>query len=329
VGLSDINIRSFVTNPFVVADDASVETSIEILQGLQRKQKTLPTKLFYDQRGSLLFEQICRLDEYYPTHTETEIMVENIQEIAGLVGTDSLLIEYGSGSSMKTKVLLDHLHEIAAYVPVDISELYLYSTAENLKLCYPNLDIFPLCADFTAPFLLPPVGKGVSYKLAYFPGSTIGNFHPQEAICFMQNVANLVGPGGGFLIGIDLVKDPEILNLAYNDRKGITAAFNLNILTHINREYHADFVESKFEHLAFYNENARRIEMHLISKENQVVNVNGTGINFSKDESILTEVSYKFTLDGFAKMAAQAGFSVRKDWVDPNHYFSIQYLVVE
>ncbi len=323
MGLTDINIQSFVTNPLVVKDDQS----LEIIQGLQKEQKTIPSKFFYDQHGSLLFDQICKLDEYYITRTETEILQQNIHEIAKMVGSDCLLIEYGSGSSEKTKMMLDHLSEIAAYVPVDISRDHLFNTAENLNRSYPKLVIFPLWADFTKVFSLPLMSNGFSQKLAYFPGSTIGNFYPQQAIDFIHNVATLVGPGGGFLIGIDLQKDPDILNLAYNDRNGITAAFNLNILTHINRKYYADFVESQFEHFAFYNQQAGRIEMYLVSKQDQVMTINGSGFYFQQSERILTEVSYKYTIEGFAEMAAQAGFDIRKVWLDPNRYFSIQYLV--
>ena len=323
MGLTDIYTQSIGTNPLVLEDDET----LEVLQGLQKEQKSIPSKFFYDQHGSQLFDQICKLDEYYITRTETEILQQNIHEIAKMVGSDCLLIEYGSGSSEKTKMMLDHLPKIAAYVPVDISRDHLFNTAENLNRSYPKLVIFPLWADFTKVFSLPLMNNGFSKKLAYFPGSTIGNFYPQQAIDFMHNVATLVGPGGGFLIGIDLQKDPDILNLAYNDRKGITAAFNLNMLTHINRKYYADFVESQFEHFAFYNQQARRIEMHLGSKRDQVVTINGSGFYLQRGERVLTEVSYKYTVEGFAEMAAQAGFDICKVWLDPNRYFSIQYLV--
>jgi dimethylhistidine N-methyltransferase len=321
--LTGIRTQYMVSNPLVVEDDLY----LEVLQGLHNDPKTLPSKLFYDQRGSLLFDQICKLEEYYPTRTEKAIMQQNIDEIAGMVGSGCLLIEYGSGSSTKTRLLLDHLPDIAGYVPVDISREHLYNTAENLNRSYPDMVIFPLWADFTKAFSLPLEIKERIRKLAYFPGSTIGNFYPQQAIDFMQNVAALVGPGGGFLIGIDLQKDPAVLDLAYNDRKGITAAFNLNLLTHINQKLQADFEESQFEHLAFYNQNAGRIEMHLVSKQDQLVTTNGSSISFHQGERILTEVSYKYTLEGFANMADQAGFEVQKAWLDPKTYFCVQYLV--
>jgi dimethylhistidine N-methyltransferase len=321
--LTAISTQYMVANPVVGLDDLY----LEVLQGLQKDPKTLPSKLFYDQHGSLLFDQICKLDEYYPTRTEKAIMQQNIAEIAGMVGTKCLLIEYGSGSSTKTRLLLDNLPDITGYVPVDISREHLYNTAEDLNRSYPDLVIFPLWADFTRAFSLPlEIDEGIR-KLAYFPGSTIGNFYPQQAIGFMQDVAALVGPGGGFLVGIDLQKDPTVLNLAYNDPQGITAAFNRNMLTHINQVLQADFKESQFEHLAFYNQKAGRIEMHLVSKEDQLVTANGSIINFRQGERILTEVSYKYTLEGFASVAAEAGFEVRKMWLDTRNYFSVQYLV--
>jgi len=211
-------------------------------------------------------------------------------------------------------------------VPVDISGEHLYNSAENLSHLYPKLRIFPIYADFTKAFSLPLIDLGVSYKLAYFPGSTIGNFYPQQAIDFMRSIASLVGSGGGLLIGIDLQKDSDVLNLAYNDLRGITAAFNLNILTHLNHKLQADFVESRFEHLAFYNQHEGRIEMHLISLVDQLVTINGVKIYFYQGERILTEVSHKYTIEGFASLAAQAGFRTKKVWVDSNHYFSVQYL---
>lgn len=323
MGLTAINTPAILSRPRVLADDLT----LEVLGGLQRKVKILPTRLFYDQRGSRLFDQICQTDEYYPTRTEIAIMEQNIQEIAGVFGVDSALIEYGSGSSTKTRLLLDHLPDLAAYVPVDISRGHLFKTAGTLERLYPNLLISPLCQDFTLPFSLPPLPLSASRKLAYFPGSTIGNFTPSEAVAFMRRVAHLVGPGGGFLIGIDLQKDPTVLYRAYNDRQGVTAAFNLNILTHINRVLQANFVESQFEHLAFYNQRAGRIEMHLVSQLDQVVTLNGSRIHIRRGERILTEVSYKYTLSGFREMAARAGFDIRQTWEDPREYFSVQYLV--
>lgn len=323
MGLPDINTQSITLNPLLAKDDES----LEVIQGLQKEPKSLPPKFFYDQQGSILFDQICDLDEYYLTRTETKIIQDNIKDIIKTVGSNCLLIEYGSGSSVKIRMILDHLPDLAAYVPVDISKEHLFNTVEDLNRSYPNLEIYPLWADFTQPFFLPLLSNGFSQKLAYFPGSTIGNFYPHQAVDFMRNVSALVGPGGGLLIGIDLQKDPDILHLAYNDRSGITAAFNLNMLSHINRKFQGDFDERQFEHRAFYNQQAGRIEMHLISKQDQVVTVSGSAFKFLRGESILTEVSYKYTLEGFAQIASQAGFYTHTVWLDPKKYFSVQYLV--
>jgi dimethylhistidine N-methyltransferase len=304
-----------ITKNQIVAIDPPVDTNntlFQILHGLQKDQKELPTKLFYDERGSKLFERICKLHEYYPTRTETAIMQQNVHEVVDLVGNGSMLIEYGSGSSSKVRILLDHLPEVAAYVPVDISREQLYRAANELKGDYTELEIIPVWADYNSLFKLPLI---------------VGNFYPNQAIDFLQNIADVVGPGGGLLIGTDLQKDAEVLNRAYNDHAGVTAAFNLNMLIHINDEFGADFNVDQFKHLAFYNEELGRIEMHLISQANQTAHIAGEAFDFKKGESILTEVSYKYTLDGFAEMAADAGFVVIEAWVDPKNYFSVQYLI--
>ena len=234
--------------PFIVVDPLADtdNTLTQITHGLQKDQKELPSKLFYDERGSKLFEHICRLDEYYPTRTETAIMQQNVREVVDLVGHGSMLIEYGSGSSSKVRILLDHLPELAAYVPVDISKEQLYRAANELKGDYTEFEIIPVWADYNNLFELPLIGKEVLHKLAYFPGSTIGNFYPNQAIDFMRNIADIVGPGGGLLIGTDLQKDTKVLNRAYNDRAGVTSAFNLNMLIHINTEFGADFNTDQF-----------------------------------------------------------------------------------
>ena len=213
----------------------------EALAGLQQSQKTLPCKYFYDLRGSQLFDQICDLPEYYPTRTEAAIMADHIAEMASVFGPNSLLIEYGSGSSTKTRILLDHLPGLAGYVPMDISREHLHQTADSLALAYPNLEILPLCADYTQKFELPEATRDVKSRVVYFPGSTIGNFHRAEAAAFLCRIADVCGPGGGLLIGVDLRKSPQILELAYNDAQGVTAAFNLNLLSRMNSELGADF----------------------------------------------------------------------------------------
>lgn len=300
----------------------------EIHQGLSQPQKTLPAKLFYDEKGSELFDEICELEEYYPTRTEIEIMQHNIDEIAEAFGPQSALVEFGSGSSLKTRLLLDHLEDLAAYVPMDISEDYLYKVADDLQQRYPDIEVAPLAADYTRTFSLPILEQDFTHWVAYFPGSTIGNFTPQAAIPFLCHVAELLGKGGGFLIGADLQKDAAILNAAYDDAKGVTAEFNLNMLIHINREYDGNFDLDAFAHRAFYNEEAGRIEMHLVSLAEQEARIGNRSFDFSEGETILSEVSYKYTVPGFEKMVAQAGFRVEKVWTDEKNLFSVQYMVV-
>ncbi len=300
----------------------------EALAGLQAKQKTLPCKYFYNQYGSQLFDQICDLPGYYPTRTEAGIMADNISGMASVFGPDCLLIEYGSGSSTKTRILLDHLPHLAGYVPMDISREHLHQTAESLALAYPHLEILPLCADYTAPFELPQASRPALSRVVYFPGSTIGNFHRPEAAAFLCRIAEVCGPGGGLLIGVDLRKSAQILEPAYNDAQGVTAAFNLNLLHRMNLELSADFDVENFAHHAFYNEEVGRIEMHLRSLQAQTVYLGGQAIPFDQGETIWTECSYKYSLPEFAAVAASAGFEVRQVWTDREQKFSVQYLTV-
>lgn len=313
---------------YLVAPTANENSVLnEILIGMQKDQKELPSKLFYDDCGSYLFDEITRLEEYYPTRTEAAIMDSYADEIVNWIGSHAVLVEYGSGSSTKTRILLDHLPEMAAYVPVDISREHLFKTAEVLQVEYPDLTIAPVWADYTKVFSNPVVTPTNYHHVAYFPGSTIGNFYPHQAIKFLRNIAELVGVGGGLLVGVDLQKDHNVLNRAYNDSQGVTAAFNLNMLTHINREFGADFDVDKYHHRAFYNCQEGRIEMRLVSDRAQSVHVAGKRLEIEKGENILTEVSYKYTLSGFAELAASAGFEVGAVWTDPKKYFSVQYLV--
>jgi dimethylhistidine N-methyltransferase len=300
----------------------------EALAGLRSFEKTLPCKYFYDQRGSQLFDQICDLPEYYPTRTEAGIMRDHIGEMAALFGPDCLLIEYGSGSSTKTRILLDHLPHLAGYVPMDISREHLHQTAEDLASAYPHLDILPLCADYTADFDLPSACRPVRSRAVYFPGSTIGNFHRHDASEFLSRIAAVCGRGGGLLIGVDLRKAPQILEPAYNDKQGVTAEFNLNLLRRMNQELGADFDLDQFAHYSFYNGFVGRIEMHLMSLKMQTVHLGDAAIEFEEEETILTECSYKYSLPEFAAMASSAGLQVRKVWTDTEHKFSIQYLTV-
>ena len=264
---------------------------------------------------------------YYLTRTEIGILSENIDEIVGLVEPRPIIIEFGSGSSAKTRILLDHLTNIAAYMPVDIASEQLNQTVAALREEYPGVEIISVNADYTRAFDLPPVASRESNKLAFFPGSTLGNFYPKEAAAFMDNVGQVIGSGGGFLIGVDLQKDHEVLNQAYNDPEGLTAAFNLNMLIHINRAVGADFDPDKFTHHAFYNCAESRIEMHLISTRDQTVRLAGQEVFLQSGENILTEVSYKYSLESFAALAAKAGFESHKTWLDSKKYFSVHYLV--
>lgn len=309
-------------------DKLQLELLEEIYTGLEKKQKKLPCKLFYDERGSKLFDLICELNEYYPTRTESIIMKNNIDDIVSVIKDNSLLIEFGSGSSIKTRLLLDNLNNLSGYVPIDISDEHLHDTVERLKDEYPELEIIPIAADYTKPFELPEIDRKVEHKIVYFPGSTIGNFTKEEAADFLKLVAETCGENGGLLIGIDLHKDKEILEAAYNDKENVTAEFNLNILERINREFGADFKISNFSHYAFYNENYKRIEMHLISKKEQTVTINDRKFIFKRGESILTEYSHKYTLNSFAELADNY-FDIIKIWADKNKYFSILYLSVK
>jgi dimethylhistidine N-methyltransferase len=274
-----------------------------------------------------LFEQICALDEYYLTRTETAILQQHSREIAARLGSHSLLIEFGSGSSKKTRLLLDALEDVVGYVPIDIARDALWNAADELALAYPRLPILPVHADYTAPIELPPIARLAARRIAFFPGSTVGNFYPNQVIAFLSRVAELVGHGGCLLIGVDLKKDPALIHRAYNDASGVTAKFNLNLLAHLNREFGANFPTEQFVHLAFYNESAGRIEMHLVAQEDMSVQLNGSRIHIRRGETILTEVSYKYTLEEFAALAAQADFDVDAVWTDARQFFSVQYLV--
>ncbi|MBD3161674.1 MAG: L-histidine N(alpha)-methyltransferase [Candidatus Eisenbacteria bacterium] len=300
----------------------------EVLAGLRSRPKTLPCKYLYDEAGSRLFDRICELDEYYPTRTEMAILRERIGEIAAVLGPDDVLIEYGSGSSTKIRILLDALDRLAAYIPIDISCDHLQRSAEDLAASYPDLPVLPVCADYTGTFALPPVRADAARKIVFFPGSTIGNFEPEEAVGFLRGIAAVVDRGGGLLIGVDLKKDRAVLEAAYNDAEGVTAAFNLNLLHRINRELEADFDPDRFRHEAIYSEEHGRIEMHLVSTVAQTVTIDGIEIRFEAGETVHTESSYKYAPEEFAALAGEAGFAVERFWTDAKRLFSIQYLVV-
>jgi len=299
----------------------------EVIAGFEKPQKQLPCKLFYDKRGSALFDEICGLEEYYPTRTEIGIMKENIDEICSFLDSGCLLVELGSGSSVKIRLLLDNLRNPSGYVPIDISEEHLIESVNALASDYPGLRIMPVCADYTQPFSLPKLDFPFSHTVFFYPGSTIGNFKPDSANRFLGRIAKHAGRGSGLLIGVDLVKDVKTLEVAYNDRKGVTAEFNLNILKRLNRETGTDFDVAKWKHKAFFNPRDSRIEMHLESVINQRVKVDGTSFRIRKDETILTEYSYKYTLEGFEALVS-AHYTVERVWTDRDKKFSVQYLKV-
>jgi L-histidine N-alpha-methyltransferase len=299
----------------------------ELIDGLRQPEKMISPKYFYDERGSQLFEEITRLPEYYPTETELGIMRDNIGEIAELVGKQASLIEYGSGSSLKTRVLLEHLDELAAYVPVDISEDHLLESASQIRREFPGLDVLPVVADFTQPFQLPSPKVMPVRNIVYFPGSTIGNFTHDAAHELLRVMHEEAGAGGALLIGVDLQKDPAIIERAYNDSAGVTAEFNRNMLRHLNREFGADFDLEAFAHSARYNEEEGRIEIRLVSEQDQEFTLGDVSFSIDRDEAILTEYSHKYTPEGFAAMAEAAGFSVERVWMDAGRLFSVQYLV--
>lgn len=296
----------------------------EVIQGMRSDQKRLPSKYFYDRKGSELFEQITHLEEYYPTRTEILILKENIDSFHRYLGDHILLIEPGSGSSKKTRILLERLDGIDTYVPIDISGPYLFNVAEELQEDFPDIRIRPLAADYIHPFELPD-DLPDARPIVFFPGSTIGNFDTETVREFLSVVHNLLNGEGGFLIGVDLKKDPSILIPAYDDAKGVTAEFNKNILRHINRETGADFDPDRFDHRSVWNEEKGRVEMHLLSREDQEVRLNGETFRIRKGESIHTENSHKYTREEFAEMVSP-WFEVVKVWTDPDELFSIQFL---
>jgi dimethylhistidine N-methyltransferase len=297
----------------------------EIVAGLQQDEKMISPKYFYDERGSQLFDEITTLPEYYPTETEFGIMRENIAEIATLVGPQASLIEYGSGSSLKTRVLLAHLSDQAVYVPVDISEEHLLESARQIRTEFPDLEVLPVVADFTKRFQLPDPTVMPLRNIVYFPGSTIGNFLHAAACELLEVMYHEAGENGAMLIGVDLQKDPVVIERAYNDSAGVTAEFNLNMLRHLNREFGSDFDLDSWEHDAQYNQSEGRVEIRLINATKQTVNIGEDVVVVEKGEGILTEYSHKYTLEGFAEMAQGAGFKVERVWTDPNDLFSVQY----
>jgi len=297
----------------------------EIVEGLRQPEKMISPKYFYDEHGSQLFDAITHLPEYYPTETELSIMCDNMVEISALVGKQASLIEFGSGSSRKTRVLLDILQQLAVYVPVDISEDHLLKSTSRIRSEHPGLEVLPVIADFTRPFALPDPTIMPLRNIIYFPGSTIGNFTHGAARDLLEVMYQEAGDDGALLIGVDLQKDPVTIERAYNDSAGITAEFNLNMLTHLNREFGFDFDVGAFSHSAHYDTVEGRVELRLISSRDQLVTTGEEEFSVSAGEAILTEYSHKYTLDSFAGMAERAGFEVDKVWTDEAQLFSVQY----
>ena len=297
----------------------------DVLEGLAARPKQLSPKYFYDETGSVLFEKITETAEYYPTRTERQILEDHAADIAALIPDGAALVEFGSGSSAKTRVVLDAARQLAAYVPVDISGDFLNGEAVRLKADFPNLEILPVAADFTQEFPLPAEIAGAPL-VGFFPGSTIGNFDPHDACAFLRNARRILGSEAKLIVGFDLEKDSKILNAAYNDAAGVTAAFNLNVLARINRELGGNFDLDSFDHHAFYNREKHRIEMHLASLKRQKVKVCGETFEFRAGETIHTENSFKYTVASFAALARGAGWSVDTVWTDSNLYFSVQVL---
>jgi len=303
------------------------DESAAIVAGLSQARKTISPKYFYDEAGSQLFEEITRLPEYYLTNTELGIMEACVDEIAGLAGESASLIEFGSGSSMKTRMLLRHLHSPAAYVPVDISEEHLLESQRSIQADFPDIEVLPVVADFTHPFDLPNPATLPLRNIVYFPGSTIGNFEYDDAVELLRVMYQEAGADGALVIGVDLQKDPAIIRAAYNDSAGVTARFNINMLRHLNREFGTDFDLDSFAHRASYDADSGRIVMELVSAREQSVQIDGTRIEFAAGEAITTEYSHKYTLAGFAAMAAEAGFTVETVWTDPQQWFAVHYCV--
>ncbi|MEO8881718.1 MAG: L-histidine N(alpha)-methyltransferase [Gemmatimonadaceae bacterium] len=297
----------------------------EVLRGLRAEPKTLPPKLFYDAVGAELFEQICELPEYYLTRAELEILHARAGEIAKLAGPRVALLEYGSGAGVKIKLLLDALQSPAAYVPIDISREQLDRVARELAAEYPGVAIRPLHADYTLRHTVPDLPVR-SRRVAFFPGSTIGNFHPMEAAAFLGRVRRVVGKDGALILGVDRRKPAKVLNAAYDDSAGVTAAFNKNILTRINHDAGGHFDLDSFEHRAFFNPRASRVEMHLVSKVEQMVKVAGDVIHFDESESIWTESSYKYDRVRLEELIVEAGFRLRKLWTNSKRQFWVAYL---
>jgi dimethylhistidine N-methyltransferase len=296
----------------------------EIIAGLSQSPKMISPKYFYDEQGSRLFEQICELPEYYLTRTEIDIMQSCMDEMSARIGKQARVIEYGIGSGLKTRILLEGLDDPVAFIPIDISPEHLAEASRELAQRFPHIEILPVAADFTRPVLIPETKRKSLRNLVYFPGSTIGNFEPDAALELLRVMRQEAGPGGALLIGTDLKKDPQIIEPAYNDSHGVTAQFNLNMLRHLNRKFDSDFNLQHYRHHATYDEQSGRVEMHLISEDDQQVTLGEHQFSIANGEKIITEYCHKFSPEDFRELASCAGFCHVNSWTDLNHWFSIQ-----
>jgi dimethylhistidine N-methyltransferase len=312
-------------HPASAVPPGTSEVLSDIIAGLSSDPRTLPCKYFYDERGAALFGKICELPEYYITRTEIDILDKHRAEIASQLGPNIELIGLGTGAGTKTRILIEALKRPAAYIPVDISEKQLRKSTALFGKIFADLEILPVCADYLQPVVLPSPRHKPARNVVYFPGSTIGNFEPKEALEFLRRIANVSGRGGGLLIGVDLQKDQSVIEAAYNDSAGVTAQFNLNLLARLNREVGADFDLRQWRHRAIYNSETGRIEMYLISLPDQTVHIGDRGFHFRAGEKILTEHSYKHTPEGFIALAGQAGFDFVKLWTDDARLFGVFY----
>jgi dimethylhistidine N-methyltransferase len=301
---------------------------METIAGLSRSPRTLPCKFFYDERGAQLFQKICELPEYYITRTELQILRLHGAEMAAALSENVELIGLGTGAGTKTRILLEELHDPAVYIPIDISNEQLQKSSARFRQMFPKLEILPIASDYLEPFELPLPRKPSSRSVVYFPGSTIGNFEPNVATEFLRRLGDLCGEGGGLLIGVDLQKDRRIIEAAYNDSQGVTAEFNLNLLVRANRELSANFDLNNWRHRAIYNSKDGRIEMYLISEGDQRVHIEDRKFDFRAGEKILTEHSYKYTPEGLAALARNAGFQFEKLWIDDARLFGVFYFTV-
>jgi len=322
--------RSLVNekNTSVVAGATKENFRDEVLDGLSKSPRQLPYKFFYDQRGAQLFQEICDLPEYYITRTEIEILRLHGADMAKALGPQVELIGLGTGAGTKTRILLEELHNPAVYVPIDISNEQLEKSSARFREMFPTLQVLPVCVDYLEPFELPLPRRLSSRSVIYFPGSTIGNFEPEIASEFLARLVDVAGDGGGLLIGVDLQKDRDVLERAYNDAAGVTAQFNKNLLVRINRELEADFDLNRWQHHAIYSPSEGRIEIYLISDNEQTVHIGAREFQFRAGEEILTEYSYKHTIAGFIELARQAGFHFEQVWTDDARWFGVFYFTV-